>query len=50
MGDEVTPVFTFLVGCVAIGHPAPEPKEEARKADLRRRRKPLDELVRWERW
>lgn len=39
-----------VVGCVAIGHPAPEPKEEARKADLRRRRKPLDELVRWERW
>ncbi|MGL6280310.1 MAG: nitroreductase family protein [Gaiella sp.] len=39
-----------VVGCVALGHPAPEPKEVARAADLKRRRRPFEEVVRWERW
>jgi FMN reductase [NAD(P)H] len=39
-----------IVGVVAIGHPAPEPMEERRKADLRKRRRPLEDVVRWERW
>jgi len=39
-----------IVGVVTIGHAAPEPMEERRKESLRRRRRPLDEVVRWERW
>jgi FMN reductase [NAD(P)H] len=39
-----------VVGVVTVGHPAPEPMEERRSADLRRRRRPLAEVVRWERW
>jgi nitroreductase len=39
-----------IVGVVTIGHPAPEPMEERRKEGLRRRRRPLEEVVRWERW
>ena len=39
-----------IVGVVAIGQPAPEPMEERRKADLRKRRRPLEDVVRWERW
>lgn len=39
-----------IVGVVTVGHPAPEPMEERRSADLRRRRRPLAEVVRWERW
>jgi len=39
-----------IVGVVTIGHAAPEPTEERRKETLRRRRRPLDEVVRWERW
>ncbi len=39
-----------VVGVVTIGHPAPEPMEDRRRADLRRRRRPLADVVRWERW
>jgi FMN reductase [NAD(P)H] len=39
-----------VVGVIAIGHAAPEPMEERRIADLRRRRRPLQDVVRWEHW
>ena len=39
-----------IVGVVTIGHPAPEPLEERRKQSLRKRRRPLEEVVRWEHW
>lgn len=39
-----------VVGVVTVGHPAPEPMQERRKKELRRRRRPLEEVVRWERW
>src|SRR5262245_29396527 len=39
-----------IVGVVTIGHSAPEPNEERRKEVLRNSRRPLDEVVRWERW
>jgi FMN reductase [NAD(P)H] len=39
-----------VVGVVTIGHPAPEPTEERRKEALRRRRRSLEEVVRWEHW
>jgi FMN reductase [NAD(P)H] len=44
------PEDVSIVGVVTIGHPAPEPMEERRKETLRRRRRPLEEVVRWERW
>jgi nitroreductase len=39
-----------IVGVVTVGHPAPEPMEERRRETLRRRRRPLEEVVRWEHW
>jgi nitroreductase len=39
-----------VVGIVTVGHPAPEPNAEARKQRLSAARRPLDEVVRWERW
>jgi nitroreductase len=39
-----------VVGIVTVGHPAPEPNEEGRKKRLRQARRPLDDVVRWERW
>jgi nitroreductase len=39
-----------IVGVVTIGHPAAEPLAEERKKVLDRRRRPLDEVVHWERW
>jgi FMN reductase [NAD(P)H] len=39
-----------IVGVVTVGHPAPEPLEERTKEAIRRRRRPLEEVVRWERW
>jgi len=39
-----------VVGVVTIGHPAPEPNEEGRKQRLRTARRPLEDVVRWERW
>jgi len=39
-----------IVGVVSVGHPAPEPMEDRRREALRRRRRPLEEVIRWERW
>jgi nitroreductase len=39
-----------IVGVVTVGHPAPEANEERLKKRLREARRPLDEVVRWERW
>ena len=39
-----------IVGVVTVGHRAPEPNEQRRKEGLRKARRPLDEVVRWERW
>ena len=39
-----------VVGVVTVGHPAPEPTEERRREAIRKRRRPLEEVVRWERW
>jgi FMN reductase [NAD(P)H] len=39
-----------VVGVVTVGHPAPEPMQEERKERLSKRRRPLEEVVRWERW
>jgi nitroreductase len=39
-----------IVGVVTIGHPAPEPTAERRKQAIKRRRRPHEEVVRWERW
>jgi nitroreductase len=44
------PTDLEIVGVVTVGHPAPEPMEERRKESIRRRRRPLDEVVRWEHW
>jgi nitroreductase len=37
-----------IVGVVTVGHPAPEPMREERKERLRARRRPIEEVVRWE--
>ncbi len=39
-----------IVGIVTIGHKAPEPNEERLKERLREARRPLADVVRWERW
>lgn len=39
-----------IVGVVTVGHRAAEPNEERRKEGLRKARRPLEEVVRWERW
>jgi FMN reductase [NAD(P)H] len=39
-----------VVGVVTVGHPAPEPMQKERKERLSKRRRPLEEVVRWERW
>src|SRR5262249_14131667 len=39
-----------IVGVVTVGYPAPEPNEERQKEGLRKARRPLEEVVRWERW
>jgi nitroreductase len=39
-----------VVGVVTVGHTAPDPTDERRKEAIRRRRRPLEEVVRWERW
>jgi nitroreductase len=39
-----------IVGVVTVGHPAPEPMQTERKERLRARRRPIEEVVRWERW
>jgi nitroreductase len=39
-----------VVGVVTVGHPAPEPNAEGRRQRLSAARRPLEEVVRWERW
>ena len=39
-----------IVGVVTVGHPAPEPTAERRKQAITGRRRPRDEVVRWEHW
>jgi nitroreductase len=39
-----------IVGVVTVGHAAPEANEQRLKEAIRRRRRPLEEVVRWERW
>jgi FMN reductase [NAD(P)H] len=39
-----------VVGVVTVGHSAPDPMEQGRKERIRRRRRPLEEVVRWEHW
>jgi nitroreductase len=39
-----------VVGVVTVGHPAREPNEKRRKETFRRLRRPLEEVVHWERW
>ena len=39
-----------IVGVVTVGHPAPEPNEESKKARMRARRRSLEDVVHWERW
>jgi FMN reductase [NAD(P)H] len=39
-----------VVGVVTVGHPAPDPTRERLKPQLRERRKPFEEIVRWDRW
>lgn len=44
------PADLEVVGVVTVGHPAPERDAQARRDRLRRRRRPPEEVVRWERW
>lgn len=44
------PEDVAIVGVVTVGHAAPEPMQERRKETLRTRRRPVEEVVRWERW
>jgi FMN reductase [NAD(P)H] len=39
-----------IVGVVTVGHKAPEPNEDRLKQRIREVRRPLEEVVRWERW
>jgi len=44
------PADLEIVGVVTVGHPAPEPNRERIKQTIRTRRRPLEDVVRWERW
>jgi nitroreductase len=44
------PEDLVIVGVVTVGRPAPDPTQERTRAAIRRRRRPLEEVVRWERW
>jgi nitroreductase len=46
------PDDVLAVAIVTVGKPGPEPEEleKRRRAAMKRRRRPLDEVVRWERW
>jgi FMN reductase [NAD(P)H] len=44
------PEDVTVVGVVTVGHPAPDPTRDQVKEAVRRRRVPLEEVVRWERW
>lgn len=39
-----------IVGVVTVGHRAADPTDGPRKEAIRRRRRPREEVVRWERW
>jgi FMN reductase [NAD(P)H] len=39
-----------VVGVVTVGHRAPDPTDERRKTAIAKRRRPREEVVRWERW
>ena len=43
------PEDVAVVGVVTVGHPAAEPDRKARGAAAKRRR-PLEDVVRWEHW
>jgi FMN reductase [NAD(P)H] len=44
------PADLAVVGVVTVGHPAPDPTRDRLREALRRRRKPAEQVVRWERW
>jgi nitroreductase len=44
------PENVAVVGVVTIGHAAPDPTWRAASSAFKERRKPSDELVRWEHW
>lgn len=44
------PEDVAVVGVVTVGHPAEEPLEERTRKAIKRRRRPLEDVVRWERW
>jgi len=44
------PADMEIVGVVTLGHPAPNPQAAQLKERLRSRRRPLEEVVHWERW
>jgi FMN reductase [NAD(P)H] len=46
---DVPDDFRF-VGVVTLGRPAPDPRWSAATSRTTQRRKPVEELVRWERW
>jgi nitroreductase len=58
LDDDVAPLKQLLglpaelhfVGVVTIGHAAEDPRWSQATSRLTQRRKPIDELVRWERW
>jgi nitroreductase len=43
--EEVVPI-----GVASIGKPAPDPSQERASAAFRKRRRPDDEVIHWERW
>ena len=44
------PEDVAVVGVVTVGHKAPDPTRERQREALRKRRKPTEQVVRWERW
>lgn len=44
------PEDVSVVGVVTLGHPAPDPGWSERASRRTQRRRPLDEVVHWERW
>jgi FMN reductase [NAD(P)H] len=49
--DELgMPEDFVIVGVVTVGHAAPERNEDEKRKRLRNRRRPLEDVVRWEGW
>jgi nitroreductase len=44
------PAGVLPLGITAVGHPAPDPRAEARREHFARRRRPHGEVVHWQRW